>query len=106
MSVSTESHAPAAPLVLPSELTHAQGSDAQRMLAQAMRAQRSGAVVLDGSQLRRFDSTALAVILACRRTAQEARLDFRGRNLPPYLLELAVLYGVDELVDVQQPAAA
>jgi len=28
------------------------------------------------------------------------------RNLPPYLLELAVLYGVDELVDVQQPAAA
>jgi phospholipid transport system transporter-binding protein len=60
---------------------------------------------VDFSGLQAADSAALAVILALRRRASEAhhhRLVFEG--LPPGLLALAHVYGVDELLGLS-PAA-
>ena len=56
-------------LVLPAELTHAEAPACCRMLAQAMRSDPSPHAVADASGLRRFDSSALAVLLECRREA-------------------------------------
>lgn len=107
MNTPTETSAvAAAPLVLPAELTHQQGRAAQAMLIQTIRAQRAGDVVLDGSQLVRFDSTALAVVLACRRAAQAQARAFAVRQLPHHLQELATLYGVQELLDGARDDAA
>ena len=89
-------------LLLPAELTHAQASACSRMLAQALRAQPHGAAaVADASALERFDSSALAVLLECRREAMTVGKTFTVANMTPRLRELAGLYGVSELL---QPA--
>jgi len=88
-------------LVLPAELTHAQATASLRMLLQGLRSQK-GAVVVEASSLARFDSSALAVLLQCRREAVAIGRAFTVRGLPERLRSLAKLYGVDELL----PAAA
>ena len=89
-------------LVLPSELTHAQALACSRMLAQGIAAETSGTVVLDASALgqqgARFDSSALAVVLECRREAMAAGKQLSVRGLPQRLRELAGLYGVASLL--------
>lgn len=85
-------------LVLPSELTHDSAQACSRMLAQALRAQSGGQAVADASALRRFDSSALAVLLDCRREALALGKSFAVHQLPARLRELATLYGVGELL--------
>ena len=93
-------------LVLPSELTHAQAVPCARMLAQGIQAETGEVVVADasalGAEAARFDSSALAVLLECRREALALGKGFAVRGLPARLRELAGLYGVAELL----PAAA
>jgi len=48
--------------------------------------------------LRAFDSSALAVLLACRRAAMQQQRHFAVHHLPPTLAALAGLYGVQELL--------
>jgi len=55
-------------------------------------------VVADATNLSRFDSSALAVLLACRRQAQALGRAFYVRGLPPRLRQLAGLYGIAELI--------
>ena len=85
-------------LVLPAELTHRQASDALRMLLQALKAQREPQVVVDAGALATFDTSALAVLLECRRTALFEGRGFMVKALPPALASLAGLYGVRELL--------
>ena len=85
-------------LVLPAELTHRQASDALRMLLQALKAQREPQVVVDAGALTTFDSSALAVLLECRRTALFEGRGFMVKALPPALASLAGLCGVQELL--------
>ena len=85
-------------LLLPAELTHAQASACARMLSQALRARPETAVVADAAALERFDSSALAVLLECRREALAVGKTFSVSNLTPRLRELAGLYGVAELL--------
>jgi phospholipid transport system transporter-binding protein len=91
-------------LVLPQELTHAQASACARMLSQGVSAEQSQLVLVDasalGSQGARFDSSALAVLLECRREALAAGKTLSVRGLPERLRELAGLYGVAELLPV------
>jgi phospholipid transport system transporter-binding protein len=89
-------------LVLPAELTHDQAPACARMLAQAIKVDTDAAVVADAAALMRFDSSALAVLLECRREALAAGKPFSVARMPPRLRELATLYGVAELL----PAAA
>lgn len=88
-------------LTLPAVVTHAQALEAARSLKAQVTTQAT-AVVLDASALTQFDSSALAVLLACRREALAAGKTFAVEGLPARLAQLAGLYGVVELV----PAAA
>jgi phospholipid transport system transporter-binding protein len=85
-------------LVLPARLTHEQAGPCVQMLVQALRAQPETAVIADASALAQFDSSALAVLLECRREAHAAGKTFSVSRLPPRLRELAALYGVAELL--------
>lgn len=85
-------------LVLPADLTHKQATACVRMLLQTLREHKGEAVVADAAALATFDSSALAVLLECRREALGLSKSFSVRGLPARLRELAVLYGVAELL--------
>ncbi|NMM78083.1 anti-anti-sigma factor [Acidovorax sp. SRB_14] len=89
-------------LVLPSELTQRQARGALGMLLQGMRGRTDAQLVVDASALQVFDSSALAVLLECRREALAARQAFAIKGLPPALARMAALYGVAPLL----PSAA
>ena len=55
-------------------------------------------MVVDASALIRFDSAALAVLLACRRQVLSGGKQFVINGLPKRLADLAALYGVDPLL--------
>ena len=84
------------------QLTHAQAAASSRMLAQAIRSESQRLAVVDASPLQVFDSSALAVLLECRREALALGKTFAVAHLPPRLRELAGVYGVSELL--QAPA--
>ena len=92
-------------LLLPATVTAQEASATQRLLTQAMKSEPEGAVVIDASNLAHFDSSALAVLLECRRTAQAWGRPFVVRHAPPKLTSLAKLYGVDVLLLDTTPAA-
>lgn len=83
-------------ILLPAVLTIAEARGALAQLRTALAAEVSP--VLDASPLKTLDSSAIAVLLDCQRSAAAAgqRLEIRG--LPPKLVELARLYGVDALI--------
>lgn len=72
------------------------------MLVQGLPSQTGPAVVVDAEALKRFDSSALSVLLEFRRAGLALGKRFEIRGLSPRLLDLARLYGVAELL---QPAA-
>jgi len=90
-------------LVLPAELTHDEAAACARMLAQALRSEPGTQVIADASPLQQFDSSALAVLLDCRREALANGKSFAVSGLSPRLRELASVYGVSELL---APASA
>jgi len=85
-------------LLLPATVTIAEARDALRMLAQAVPREPDAEVTLDASGLQRFDTSALAVLLECRRLAQAGGRGFAVRGVPAKLSALAALYGVDVLL--------
>ena len=85
-------------LVLPAELTHRQATACLGMLMHGLRAHRDPAVVVDARALTVFDSSALAVLLECRREALSENKKFEVQGLPPALAAMATLYGVDVLL--------
>lgn len=91
-------------LVLPTEILHAQAAACLNMLGKAARAEKGPEVLVDASALQRFDSSALAVLLECRRECLHDGKTFVVRGLPPRLSELAGLYGVLALLPA--PTAA
>lgn len=84
-------------LTLPAVLTHAASAAFARGLPQAVRAQ-PAEVLADASALQQFDSSALAVLLECRRQAMAAGKAFAVHGAPVRLRELASLYGVEGLI--------
>jgi phospholipid transport system transporter-binding protein len=58
----------------------------------------AGANGVDCAPLARFDSSALAVLLAWERAAQARGVAFEVVNLPAGLVSLAQAYGVDTLI--------
>lgn len=90
--------------MLPAQLTHDEAGACARMLSQALRADPERRVLADASALQQFDSSALAVLLECRREALAQGKDLAVVNMPARLRELAAVYGVSELLAT--PAAA
>ena len=94
-------------LVLPSSLTHDTASACARMLQQALQSEPGSLTEVDASALVRFDSSALAVLLECRRASQALGKGFVVRSLDARLAGLSVLYGVDGLLpDAPLPLGA
>jgi phospholipid transport system transporter-binding protein len=55
--------------------------------------------VVDFSRMTRADSAALAVVIALKRRATAEGRTLSVENLPQSLRSLAVVYGVDDLID-------
>ena len=71
-------------LVLPAELTHKQAAACLRMLSQATHTAHEEPVIADVSALVRFDSSALAVLLQCRRACLRQGERFAVHGMPPW----------------------
>lgn len=87
-------------LILPPELTHRQACACLRLLLQGLQALQGPRLVVDAGPLAVFDSSALAVLLECRREALNQGKDFAVKGLPAGLASMADLYGVDGLLPV------
>lgn len=90
-------------LKLPAVLTHAVASDFAISMARDAASQ-PGEIVVDASALEQFDSSALALLLECRRLALAAGKGFSVWAAPARLLQLAGVYGVKGLIPAA-PAA-
>ena len=91
-------------VILPAVLTHAVAAGFACGLTQAVLAQTAG-VVADASALQQFDSSALAVLIECRRQALAAGKAFAVQGAPERLRQLASLYGVEGLIPDSAAAA-
>ena len=85
-------------LVLPTKLTHDEAPACMRMLQQGLKGQADTSTVVDASALTQFDSSALAVLLECRRESSALGRGFAVKGLSPRLRELAALYGIAGLL--------
>ncbi|MBI5254937.1 MAG: STAS domain-containing protein [Burkholderiales bacterium] len=85
-----------ATIALPAVLTIGEASAALARLQQAIAD--DPAPVLDASALKELDTSAVAVLLECQRTATEAGKRLQLVGAPPKLGQLAQLYGVDALI--------
>jgi len=74
-------------LLLPEAITLTEASDTLRLLKVSLEREAEPLLVVDGAQLRRFDSTALAVLLECRRLAEAWGKRFELHSLPEGLVE-------------------
>ena len=93
-------------LVLPEAITHVQAPACLDVLLEAARAEQGRTLLVDASALSRFDSSALAVLLACRREALLQQRSFAVAALPAHLRSLAMLYGISHLLEDATPGAA
>jgi phospholipid transport system transporter-binding protein len=85
-------------LVLPPRLTHEEAPACVRMLQEGIAGHNGSSTVVDASALDQFDSSALAVLLECRREATALGRGFAVKGLPARLRELGALYGVAALL--------
>ena len=85
-------------LVLPPKLTHAEAPACLYMLQQGLAGKSDTSTVVDASALAHFDSSALAVLLECRRESSALGRGFAVKGLPARLRELAALYGIAGLL--------
>ncbi len=85
-------------LLLPADLTHDKAGPAMQALEAAIAGETAPVVVVDASQLKNFDSSALAVLLACRRGVLAKGKTFGVKNLNERLRQLAGLYGIEPLL--------
>ena len=92
-------------LALPTLLTHDQATACAQSLGLEIRTKKSDVICIDASALEKFDSSALAVLLQCRRDAATTGKSFAVTDLPHQLLELADLYGISELFEKHQGKA-
>jgi phospholipid transport system transporter-binding protein len=95
-------------LALPDTLTLAQANEAVHSIEQALGqgAVDRGALVIDASALRNFDTAAIAVLLEARRLAQAAGRALSVKGAPAAMVELSGLYGVAGLLGFPPVAAS
>jgi phospholipid transport system transporter-binding protein len=87
-------------VALPAVLMQAQAQAVATELASVLGAcvSEGGEAVLDASALVQFDSSALAVILACRRAVLARGAQLRVTGLPERAQALAKVYGLSALL--------
>ena len=87
-------------LALPATLIQAQAQSVADGLVASLLANlaQGGEAVLDASALTQFDSSALAVVLACRRAVLAQGGQLRVTGLPDRAQALAKVYGLSALL--------
>lgn len=100
-----------AALQLPASATLADSQMLLSLLGKALAAGAQGAratgpVEVDASALQNFDTSTIALLMQARRLAQEAGRSFSVQGVPAKLLELARLYGVEELLSAAESGSA
>jgi phospholipid transport system transporter-binding protein len=95
-------------LPLPERLTHREAAATLVRLQTALADQPAGEpLVIDAAPLRHFDSSALVLLLGLHRDAAKRGLRCRLHAVPERLLQLAQVYGVLGLLDLDTaPASA
>ena len=88
----------AAPLSLPERLTLAEADQTLARLGSELRSRSDGTVEIDATSLQVFDSSALSVLLELRRRVLAQGRELRVSGWPRRLEDLALLYGVRELL--------
>ena len=93
-------HAPMTSVALPAQVMQAQAQSVANSLVQLLlvRVREGREAVLDASALNQFDSSALAVVLACRRAVMSQGAALHVQGLPARAQALAQVYGVAELL--------
>ena len=89
---------------LPATATLEQAGVLLQQINAAVGAAAGGALRVDASALKDFDTSALALLLHARRAAGKGAVQLTVVGAPPKLRELAVLYGVDELLSLDGAA--
>ena len=89
-----------ASFALPAVVMQAQAQSVADSLVKSLTAQlaQGGEAVLDASALAQFDSSALAVVLACRRAVLVKGAQLRVTGLPERAQALAKVYGLSDLL--------
>lgn len=90
---------------LPENASIEQGPELLGLLDQALD-ESAQTLTLDASGLRQFDTATLALLLEAKRRARVKGCAFEVAGAPPKLLELARLYGVEELLPLAPAASA
>lgn len=85
-------------LTLPPQMTLLQAKQTLTSLSAAVSTTTEASVVIDAAALQQIDTSALAVLLECRRRAEALQKNFEVIHVPSRLMELARLYGVDGLL--------
>lgn len=93
-------------LALPEQLTLRNAQEVLQSLQLQIKAAATDDIRVDAAALQQVDSAALAVLLACKRAAASGRQRLLVCNAPARLLDLASLYGVQELLELQPQGAA
>lgn len=88
----------AALLTLPADLRHGNAALCLAQLQSQIRNSTQQVLEIQAGQLSNFDSSALAVLLGCRREAESLSKSLKFKQFPAKLRELALLYGVSELL--------
>ena len=86
------------PMRLPQTVTLAQAKATLAAYLRFLESADGAQAGIDASALQRFDSSLIAVLLGCARAARAKGLALALHAPPTQLLELAKLYGVDELL--------
>ena len=85
-------------LTLPADLRHSNAGACLAQLQSQIRSSVNQEVEIQAGQLSDFDSSALAVLLGCRREAESLSKSLKFKQFPAKLRQLALLYGVSELL--------
>lgn len=86
-------------LALPEKATFDEAAAlAEALPAAVAGAPAGGALEVDASALKAYDSSTLSLLMQARRLAQQAGRGFSVNGAPAQLLQLAALYGVEELL--------
>jgi phospholipid transport system transporter-binding protein len=93
-------------VTLPSQLTLREATAELATLTAAIASSAEPEIELDAALLVQIDSAALAVLLGCVRAAQARQRRVVVRHAPPRLRHLALLYGVQDLLGLQEPVSA
>ena len=89
-------------LTLPADLRHSNAAACLAQLQSQIRSSTDKQIEIQAGALSDFDSSALAVLLGCRREAESLSKSLQFKQFPAKLRQLALLYGVSELL-VESP---